>query len=102
MWHSRACIRFLCVVKADGGESSLWAAELLHFITHRGSERSPQNLLLLALVAEFMQTSSKYIHYSETSKEAEHHIARTASQVHRWEKELDHLFSVTDADGGAR
>ena len=102
VWHCRACIRFLCVVKEDGGDSSAWAAGLLHFLTHRDDKKTPQNLLLLALVAELMQTSSKYIHRSETSKEAEHHIARTASRVHRWEQELHHLFSVTDEEGGAR
>ena len=92
----------MCLVEAASDASSPWAADLLAFLRHRDGKKSPQNLFLLALVAEFMQSSSKYVHFSETSKKAEHHIARTASQVHRWDKELSYLFDVEDADGNPR
>ena len=60
------------------------------------------NVLVLALVAELMQTAHQFVRLMETGKSGEHHIARTAVQLDLLDKELSHLFDIENSDGTPR
>ena len=101
--NAAGCVRFLCMLASTPGDvSAKWAQHLLDFISRRNHKTTMQNALLLALVAEFMQSAHKFVRLMETGKSAEHHIARTAVQLNLLEKELSHLFDTKNSDGTTR
>ena len=79
-----------------------WAQELLHFLLHRNGVAGPQKLLLLALLAEFVEACSRFIRMQEAGKSGHFHIARLASQLRDLEAQLSDLFDVRSETGEVR
>ena len=74
---------------------------MLYFLLHRGGEASPHNLLLLALLAEFVEVCSRFVREQESGKDSRFHIAKMAAHLRDLEAELDDLFEV-ERDGKPR
>ena len=63
-------------VVAEGGNYSLWAADLLGWF--QDGNEGPSNALLLAMIVELLQCTRKYVHASEG------HLKNGASNVVPW------------------
>lgn len=74
---------------------------MLHFLLHRNGVASPQNLLLLALLAEFVEVCSRFVRCHEAGKGSRFHIAKMAANLRDLEVELDDLFEI-EKDGRPR
>ena len=101
VWNAPGCIRFLCQEAASKSATAKWAEDMLHFLLHRDGVASPQNLLLLALLAEFVEVCSRFVRDQEAGKGSRFHIAKMASNLRDLEAELDDLFEV-ERDGRPR
>ena len=102
VWTAPGCLRFLCHEAAAKSATSPWARDMLHFLLHRDGKASPQNLLLLALLAEFVEACSKFVRDQEAGKGNRFHIAKMAANLRDLEAELDDLFEVEEKDGRPR
>ena len=101
VWTAPGCLRFLCQEAASKSATSPWAADMLHFLLHRDGVASPQNLLLLALLAEFVEVCSRFVRDQEAGKGSRFHIAKMAANLRDLEAELDDLFEI-EKDGRPR
>jgi len=101
VWNAPGCIRFLIQEAASKTDTSQWASDFLEFLLKRNGEAGPQNLLLLALLAEFVEASSRFVRQQEAGKSDAFHIAHTASQLEALEVRLADLFDV-EKDGSPR
>ena len=102
LWNAPGCLRFLCLEAASKSATSKWAEDMLHFLLHRDGVASPQNLLLLALLAEFVEVCSRFVRDQEAVKGSRFHIAKMAANLRGLEAELDDLFEIEKADGTPR
>eukprot|EP00971_Amphidinium_carterae_P191758 3804658-Amphidinium_carterae.1 len=59
--YSRGMILWLSEV-ASGGHRSVWAKDILCFLLGPTNAPCPQNLLLLALLTELLESVSRFIH----------------------------------------
>ena len=98
VWYSGACVRFLCVVAAGHPASAAWAQHLLAFL-FEGPQQKPTNAILLALVADFTQTASRFIHTAENKR---YSIVQTVVAIQEMKTELDFLFAVEEPNGAPR
>ena len=101
VWNAPGCLRFLCHEAAAKSATSRWADDMLHFLLHRDGVASPQNLLLLALLAEFVEVCSRFVRDQEAGQGSRFHIAKMAANLRDLEQELDDLFEV-EKDGRPR
>jgi hypothetical protein len=102
VWNCNGCIRFLAQVATSDDMSAPWALDLLGFLTYRDGEPSPKNLLLLILLAEFIEVCSRFVHGHESGNSHRHHIAHTASLIKNMDRELSDLFDVKTESGAPR
>ena len=101
VWTAPGCLRFLCKEAASKSATSRWAQDMLHFLLHRNGVATPQNLLLLALLAEFVEVCSRFVRDQEAGKGSRFHIAKMAANLRDLEAELDDLFEI-EKDGAPR
>jgi len=98
IWNAPAILRFLCQEASSDSGTATWARELLRFLLHRDDQATPQNLLLLALLAEFVEVCSTFVRDQEGGVGGRFNIAKTASQLYALEATLADLFD-TEEDG---
>ena len=91
----------MCREAASKSATSRWAGDMLHFLLHRDGVASPQNLLLLALLAEFVEVCSRFVRDQEAGQGSRFHIAKMAANLRDLEAQLDDLFDV-EKDGRPR
>ena len=91
----------MCKEAASKSATARWAEDMLHFLLHRDGVASPHNLLLLALLAEFVEVCSRFVRQQESGKDSRFHIAKMAVHFRDLEAELDDLFEV-EKDGKPR
>ena len=101
VWTAPGCLRFLCQESVAKSATSRWAQDMLHFLLHRDGVAGPQNLLLLALLAEFVEVCSRFVRDQEAGKGSRFHIAKMAANLRTLEAELDDLFEI-EQDGKPR
>lgn len=102
-WNVTGVIKFLVWEANSQSPTAAWANELLRFLLERDGRPGPQNLLLLALLAEFCEAVHVFVRDQEAGKDSgRHHISRTAAQIEDLESKLSDLFDVEDAGGKPR
>ena len=68
-------------------------------ISVRRPKAKPTNVILLALVAYFTQTASRFIHTAENTR---YSIVQTAAAIQEMKTELDFVFAVEEPNGAPR
>lgn len=87
VFNMRSLVWLLCTLAADGDK---WASGLLNFLMSDKDGR-PRNALLCALVAEFVQSVSRFLH-NRCEKDNSKHVIRTARDILALQTELDELL----------
>ena len=86
--YSKGMVMFLSETAELGGSAAPWANDMISFLIPNGE---PKNIILLALLTEFLECASHFIHSAEKRSRGIADIAHTLANM---KQELGHLFDT--------